>query len=109
MMPCSTSASILLQITKLNQRKNYRGCSKESGMLPDHVQLAQIKSSFTYSSIQTRIIYICVMGLIERDKKFIWHPFTPQKNMPEPLAIVKGEGTLLIDEHGKSYIDAISS
>lgn len=49
------------------------------------------------------------MNLIERDRQFIWHPFTPQKNMPSPIAIIKGEGTLLFDENNKSYIDAISS
>jgi adenosylmethionine-8-amino-7-oxononanoate aminotransferase len=49
------------------------------------------------------------MNLIERDKKFIWHPFTPQKNMQSPVAIVKGKDTLLIDENGNEYIDAVSS
>ncbi|HWB24485.1 MAG TPA: adenosylmethionine--8-amino-7-oxononanoate transaminase [Chitinophagaceae bacterium] len=49
------------------------------------------------------------MTLIERDRKYIWHPFTQQKNMATPLAIVKGKDTLLYDEEGNSYIDAISS
>jgi adenosylmethionine-8-amino-7-oxononanoate aminotransferase len=49
------------------------------------------------------------MSLIERDKQFVWHPFTPQKNMADPIAIVKGKGSLLFDENGNSYIDAISS
>lgn len=49
------------------------------------------------------------MHLTERDKKFIWHPFTPQKNMATPIPIVKGQGTLLYDDKGNSYIDAISS
>ncbi len=49
------------------------------------------------------------MNLIERDKQSIWHPFTPQKNRPDPIAIVKGSGSLLFDDTGKSYIDAISS
>ncbi|MCU0336399.1 MAG: adenosylmethionine--8-amino-7-oxononanoate transaminase [Sediminibacterium sp.] len=48
-------------------------------------------------------------SLIDRDKQFIWHPFTPQKQMPDPIAIVKGSGSLLFDEMGNSYIDAISS
>jgi adenosylmethionine-8-amino-7-oxononanoate aminotransferase len=48
-------------------------------------------------------------SLIVRDREFIWHPFTPQKNRPDPIPIVKGESTLLFDESGKSYIDAISS
>ena len=48
-------------------------------------------------------------SLIVRDREFVWHPFTPQKNMPDPIPIVRGESTLLFDESGKSYIDAISS
>lgn len=49
------------------------------------------------------------MNLIEKDRKYIWHPFTQQKNMQDPIAIESGKGTLLIDENGNSYIDAISS
>jgi adenosylmethionine-8-amino-7-oxononanoate aminotransferase len=49
------------------------------------------------------------MNLTDRDKKYIWHPFTQQKNMVLPLAIVKAEGSLLYDENGNAYIDAISS
>ena len=49
------------------------------------------------------------MQLVERDRKYVWHPFTQQKNMVDPIPIVKGKGSLLFDENGKSYIDAISS
>jgi len=49
------------------------------------------------------------MSLTDRDRKYIWHPFTPQKNMIDPIPIVKGKGSLLIDENGNDYIDAISS
>lgn len=49
------------------------------------------------------------MQLTERDRKYIWHPFTPQKNMATPIPIVKGKGTLLYDEKGNAYVDAISS
>lgn len=49
------------------------------------------------------------MNLLERDRQYIWHPFTPQKNMPSPIAITKGKGSLLFDENNKSYIDVISS
>jgi len=48
-------------------------------------------------------------SLITRDKKVIWHPFTPQKYMPVPIPIVKASGTLLQDADGRTYIDAISS
>ncbi|MDZ4072788.1 MAG: adenosylmethionine--8-amino-7-oxononanoate transaminase [Sediminibacterium sp.] len=49
------------------------------------------------------------MSIAIRDKNSIWHPFTRQKNMADPIAIVKGKGSLLFDEQGNSYIDAISS
>jgi adenosylmethionine-8-amino-7-oxononanoate aminotransferase len=49
------------------------------------------------------------MTLAARDKRVIWHPFTPQKNMPSPIAITHGKGSLLFDEQNNSYIDAISS
>ncbi|MFT4155929.1 adenosylmethionine--8-amino-7-oxononanoate transaminase [Parafilimonas sp.] len=49
------------------------------------------------------------MNLIERDRKYIWHPFTPQKNMSAPVAITKAKDSYLFDENGNAYIDAISS
>ena len=49
------------------------------------------------------------MSISSDDKKYIWHPFTQMKNAEPPIPIVKGQGTLLYDENGKSYIDAISS
>ena len=49
------------------------------------------------------------MGLVEKDKKYIWHPFTQMKTAETAIPIVKGESTLLIDEKRNAYIDAISS
>jgi len=49
------------------------------------------------------------MNLAARDQQVIWHPFTQQKNMPNPVPIIKGAGTVLYAENGSSYIDAISS
>jgi adenosylmethionine---8-amino-7-oxononanoate aminotransferase len=49
------------------------------------------------------------MDLIARDRAFVWHPFTPQKDMANPIAITKANGTILYDEQGNTYIDAISS
>jgi len=49
------------------------------------------------------------MSLIERDEKVIWHPFTVQKNRAPVIPIVSGKGSLLFDESGNEYIDAISS
>ena len=48
-------------------------------------------------------------SLTERDQRAIWHPYTQHKNMILPIPIVNGEGALLFDEKGHSYIDAISS
>lgn len=47
--------------------------------------------------------------LSARDASLIWHPLTQHKLNPEMKAIVRAEGTLLYDEDGKSYIDAIAS
>ncbi len=49
------------------------------------------------------------MNLQQRDKAFIWHPFTAQKNMQSPIPIVKAKDSLLFDENGNEYIDSISS
>jgi adenosylmethionine-8-amino-7-oxononanoate aminotransferase len=49
------------------------------------------------------------MNLIDRDRSFVWHPFTQQKNMTSPIAVAKAKGSLLFDENNNSYIDAISS
>ena len=49
------------------------------------------------------------MNVLERDKRFVWHPFTQMKTAPDPITIVRGEEALLFDEEGRTYIDAISS
>ena len=49
------------------------------------------------------------MTLSERDKKHLWHPLTQHKTSPDTLAIAKAKGVKLWDEHGKEYIDGISS
>jgi len=50
-----------------------------------------------------------MQSLKDKDKQYIWHPFTSLTSAPEPIPIVKGEGVYLIDETGNRYIDAISS
>jgi len=47
--------------------------------------------------------------VISKDSKHIWHPFTQEKTAGENICIVKGEGTLLWDDKGNQYIDAVSS
>jgi adenosylmethionine-8-amino-7-oxononanoate aminotransferase len=49
------------------------------------------------------------MTLSERDQQVIWHPYTQMQTAPAPVGIVRGEGTLLYDEEGNSYLDATSS
>ena len=49
------------------------------------------------------------MNLVERDRRTIWHPYTQMKTADPPIAIARAEGALLFDEHGRAYIDAISS
>lgn len=49
------------------------------------------------------------MGLIERDRKHIWHPLTQHKTSAAPKGIVKAKDALLWDENGKEYIDGIAS
>ena len=47
--------------------------------------------------------------LVKRDKKAIWHPFTPLKGMDDVLAIEKAEGVYLYTSDGRKIMDAISS
>jgi adenosylmethionine-8-amino-7-oxononanoate aminotransferase len=49
------------------------------------------------------------MSLQERDRQYLWHPYTQHKTAAPHIAITKGEGALLWDENGKQYIDAIAS
>lgn len=49
------------------------------------------------------------MTLSEKDKKYVWHPFTQAKTSLPPLPIVKGDGIYLIAEDGKKYMDVNSS
>ena len=49
------------------------------------------------------------MTLLEKDKKYVWHPYTQMKTAAEPLPIVKAEGVWLTDDNGNKYIDAIAS
>jgi adenosylmethionine---8-amino-7-oxononanoate aminotransferase len=48
-------------------------------------------------------------SLTERDRQVIWHPYTQHKGFPPPIPVIKGKDSLLFDDTGKTYIDAISS
>lgn len=49
------------------------------------------------------------MNLTERDRQYLWHPYTQHKTAQLPIAIKRGKGALLWDENDKEYIDAIAS
>jgi adenosylmethionine---8-amino-7-oxononanoate aminotransferase len=49
------------------------------------------------------------MTLQEKDKKYIWHPFTSLESDEEPLLIESAEGVYLHTADGRKIIDAISS
>lgn len=49
--------------------------------------------------------------LIEKDKEYVWHPFTQMKEYEkiDPVIMTKGKGVYLYDSEGNKYLDAISS
>ena len=49
--------------------------------------------------------------LVEWDKQYLWHPFTPMSLWldEEPLLIERGRGVYLYDTQGNRYIDGVSS
>lgn len=47
--------------------------------------------------------------LLEKDRNFIWHPYTQHKTATKPLEVVWAEGSFLYTADGKSIFDAISS
>lgn len=52
-----------------------------------------------------------IKELIEKDKKYIWHPFTQMKDWlnESPIIIVEGKDCFLKDIHGRWYLDGVSS
>jgi adenosylmethionine---8-amino-7-oxononanoate aminotransferase len=51
-------------------------------------------------------------GLARKDKKYVWHPFTQQREWeadPDIPVIVRGKGTYLYDDRGRRYLDGVSS
>ncbi|MCB0408932.1 MAG: adenosylmethionine--8-amino-7-oxononanoate transaminase [Flavobacteriales bacterium] len=49
------------------------------------------------------------MSLQEKDKQYIWHPFTQMQTAPLSIPIVKGEGAYIYTQDGKKILDAVSS
>ena len=48
-------------------------------------------------------------NLLDRDRDFVWHPFTQMKIETEVLPIVRAKDTSLFTENGDEYLDLISS
>ena len=45
------------------------------------------------------------------DKQYVWHPFTQMQDWlaDDPIVIVAGEGSWLIDSDGNRYLDGVAS
>lgn len=52
---------------------------------------------------------IKLMDYQEQDQQYVWHPFTQHQTAAPSIAIVRGKGAYLYDEHGTAYLDAVSS
>src|SRR5262245_7263198 len=50
-------------------------------------------------------------GLARLDKKYVWHPFTQQREWQDrdPVIIASGRGVWLKDIRGRRFIDGVSS
>lgn len=51
------------------------------------------------------------MDLVSADRTYLWHPFTQQRGWmdEDPIVVERAEGTDLIDDQGRRYIDGVSS
>jgi adenosylmethionine-8-amino-7-oxononanoate aminotransferase len=47
--------------------------------------------------------------LLQKDRNYVWHPFTQMQTAPDPLVIVKAEKATLFAADGKEYLDCNSS
>ena len=48
-------------------------------------------------------------SLLERDRAYLWHPYTQMSSPVAPLPVVRGEGVYLYTEDGRRILDGISS
>ncbi len=48
-------------------------------------------------------------SLAEKDRQYIWHPFTHLKYAETPINIVRGEGAYFFDDEGNKIFDGIAS
>ena len=49
------------------------------------------------------------LDIQQKDKQYVWHPFTHLKYAEMPIQIVKGEGAYFYDVNGNKLLDGISS
>ena len=49
------------------------------------------------------------MNILEKDKRYCWHPFTQHQTERDPIVITKAKGACLYDEQGAEILDLISS
>lgn len=49
------------------------------------------------------------MTTLEKDKAYVWHPFTQSQTAKNPIPIVKGKDAWVWDENGNKYIDGNSA
>lgn len=49
------------------------------------------------------------MSIPEKDRNFVWHPYTQMKDAFPHIVIESGEGAYLFDDKGNKYIDAVAS
>jgi adenosylmethionine---8-amino-7-oxononanoate aminotransferase len=49
------------------------------------------------------------MNLADKDRRYVWHPFTQMSEWTEPLVIAGADGNHLIDIDGRRYLDGVSS
>ena len=47
--------------------------------------------------------------ILKKDRKFIWHPFTQEKNSNNPIVVKAAKDEKIIDIDGNEYVDLISS
>jgi len=59
--------------------------------------------------LQRKQIHKNTDTLLDKDQKYIWHPFTPLVGAKPALPIVKAEGMYLYTEDGRAILDAIAS